>query len=60
MIMEDGTLRDIKAIEGPPLLAQAAVDAVKYWRYKPYMLDGKPVKNEVRINVDFKLPASNH
>ena len=56
VIMEDGTVRDVKVIEGPPLLAQSAVDAVKGWRYKPYELDGKPVKNEIRITVDFKLP----
>lgn len=54
VIAEDGTLRDIKVIDGQPLLAQAAVDAVKRWRYKPYELDGKPVKNEIRISVDFK------
>ncbi len=56
LITEDGRVRDVKVIEGPPLLAQSAVDAVKLWRYKPYELDGKPVKNEIRITVDFKLP----
>jgi len=60
VILEDGTLRDVKVIEGQPLLAQSAVDAVKHWRYKPYVLDGKPVKNETRITVDFKFPGSNH
>jgi TonB family protein len=56
VIMEDGTLRDVRVIEGEPLLAQSAVDAVQHWRYKPFELDGKPVKNLIRINVDFKLP----
>jgi TonB family protein len=56
VIMEDGTVRDVKVIEGLPLFAQSAVAAVKGWRYKPYELDGKPVKNEIRITVDFKLP----
>ena len=56
IIMEDGTLRDVKVVEGPPALAQAAVEAVKHWRYRPFKLDGKPVKNEIRVNVDFKLP----
>jgi len=56
VIMEDGSVRDVKVIEGPPLLAESAADAVKDWLYKPYQLDGKPVKNEVRITVDFKLP----
>jgi TonB family protein len=57
VIMEDGTLRDVRVIEGEPLLAQSAADAVQHWRYTPYELDGKPVKNLIRINVDFKLPG---
>jgi TonB family protein len=56
MVMEDGTVRDIKVVEGPPVLAQSAVDAVKTWRYKPYQLDGKPVKIETRITINFKFP----
>jgi len=58
VIMENGTVRDIKVVEGPPVLAQSAVKAVKLWRYKPFVLDGKPVKNETRISVDFKLPET--
>ena len=58
MIMEDGTVSDAKVVEGSPVFAQSAIDAVKTWRYKPYELDGKPVKNEIRITVDFKLPAA--
>jgi outer membrane biosynthesis protein TonB len=38
------------------VLAEAAMDAVKRWRYKPFELDGKPVKNEIGISVEFKLP----
>jgi TonB family protein len=57
MVMEDGTVRDIKVVEGSPVLAQAAVDAVKSWRYKPYELDGKAVKNETRITIEFKFPS---
>ncbi len=56
VIMEDGTVRDVKVVDGPPLLGQSAADAVKDWRYKPFELDGKPLKNEIRITVDFKLP----
>ncbi len=60
VIMEDGTLRDVRVIEGEPLLAQSAVEAVQQWRYKPYELDGKAVKNLIRIKVDFKFPGPNH
>jgi len=56
-IMEDGTVRNVKIVKGPPILAEAAVSAVQNWRYKPFELDGKPVKNETRIVVEFKLPG---
>jgi len=60
VIMEDGTVRDVKVVEGPATLAQSAVDAVKQRRYQPFELDGKPVKNEIRIRVDFKLSTEGH
>ena len=56
--MEDGTVRDVKVVQGSPVLAESAVDAVKRWRYQPFVLDGKPVKNSVRINVDFTYPKN--
>ena len=56
MVMEDGTVRDVKVVEGAPVFAEAAVNAVEHWQYKPFALDGKPVKHEIRINVEFKLP----
>ena len=56
-VMEDGTVGDIKVVEGAPELAPAAVEAVKRWRYKPFNLDGKPVKNKVDITLEFKLPS---
>jgi TonB family protein len=54
-IMEDGSVRDVKVVDGPPGLTQSAVDAVQHWRYQPFTLDGQPVTNEIKINVDFKL-----
>jgi len=57
-VIEDGTVREVKVVEGSPVLAEAAMDAVKRWRYKPFELDGKPVKNEIGISVEFKLPES--
>jgi periplasmic protein TonB len=57
-VMEDGSLRDLKVVQGPPVFTVSALDAVKQWRYKPFVLDGKPVKSPMRIMVDFKLPGS--
>jgi protein TonB len=59
--MEDGTVTEVKKVEGPATLVPSAIDAVKHWRYKPFELDGKPVKSEIRINVEFKFhKASGH
>jgi TonB family protein len=55
-VMEDGTTSGVKAIEGSPILVPSAVDAVEHWRYKPFELDGKPVKNQIVVKIDFKLP----
>jgi TonB family protein len=57
-VLEDGTVSDIKVIEGPEIFASSAVEALKQWRYQPFQLDGKPVKNEIRINVAFKFPGN--
>ncbi len=59
-VMEDGSVRDLKVVQGEPVLAQSAVVAVKQWRYQPFLLDGKPVKTETSITIDFKLPPQSH
>ena len=57
VVTEDGTVGDVNVVEGAAVLAQSAVDAVKHWRYQPYELDGKPLKKETRITIDFKFPS---
>ncbi len=56
MIAEDGSVHDLKVVSGQPVLARAAADAVRQWRYRPYRLDGTPVRMQTQITVDFKLP----
>jgi len=56
-IAEDGSVGAIKVIAGPKLLTQSAVNAVKTWRYQPFQLNGKPMPNQTRIVLDFKLPS---
>jgi len=46
-------VRKASAIEGDPMLAQAAVEAVKQWIYKPYILNGEPIEVETRTVVSF-------
>jgi protein TonB len=56
-IAEDGSTRDLKIISGPPLLAEAAIEAVRQWRYRPSLLNGKPVAVQKQITVIFKAPS---
>jgi len=48
----------VRIESGLPILAQAAIDAVKQWRYKPYMIEGEPVEVDSRITINFTLAAS--
>jgi TonB family protein len=54
-ISKTGTIEGLHVISGPPMLQQAAYDAVKTWRYRPYMLQGEAVKVLTTINVIFSL-----
>jgi protein TonB len=55
MISKSGTIENLKVVSGPPMLQQAAIDAVKTWRYRPYLLNLQPVEVETTVNVIFKL-----
>lgn len=55
VIGTDGSVQDVQVMSGLPILAQAAVEAVKQWRYKPYLLNGVPVEIDSRITINFTL-----
>ncbi len=55
IIGKDGNLKDLKVIQGPDALQHSALDAVRQWRYKPYLLNGNPVEVDTTINVIFQL-----
>jgi protein TonB len=55
-IGKDGSITGVKVISGDSVLARAAMDAVKQWKYKPYYLNDKPVEIQTQITVNFKLP----
>jgi protein TonB len=57
MIGKDGTVKDVRVESGLPILAQAAIDAVKQWRYKPYLMNGQPVEVDSRITINFTLAS---
>jgi protein TonB len=55
IISKNGTIEGLNVISGHPMLIQAALDAVRQWRYKPYLLNGEPVEVETVITVNFSL-----
>jgi protein TonB len=55
VISDRGTVDHVDVVKGHHLLRAAAESAVKHWRYRPYLLDGRPVEVATTVTVDFKL-----
>ena len=55
IIATDGSVRSLQFVEGDPLFTQSALDAVRQWRYKPTLLNGRPVEVDTQITVIYKL-----
>jgi periplasmic protein TonB len=55
VINRDGSIQGLHAVSGPPMLIGAAIDAVRQWRYRPYLLNHQPVEVETQISVIFTL-----
>jgi protein TonB len=55
MISREGAIENLQVLSGPGLLAAAALDAVRQWRYRPYVLNGEPVEVETQVTVNFVL-----
>lgn len=55
LISKQGTIENLRAVSGHPILIQAAMDAVKQWKYRPYMLNGEAVEVETTITVRFHM-----
>jgi periplasmic protein TonB len=58
IIGKDGTIANLHVANGHPMLTGAAIDAVRQWRYRPYILNGDPVEVETQITVNFSLSGS--
>jgi len=57
-VQGEGAVGNIDVIQGDPLLSEAAVQAVRQWKYQPYFVDGRPVESQTRITIKFTLPAN--
>jgi periplasmic protein TonB len=55
IIDKDGNIQNLQVVSGHPMLAPAAIEAVKQWRYKPFLLNGQPLEVETTVNVMFQL-----
>ncbi|HEY4762945.1 MAG TPA: energy transducer TonB, partial [Candidatus Sulfotelmatobacter sp.] len=56
-ISKEGTIEGLRTLTGHPMLIPAAIDAVKRWRYKPYLLNGEPVPVQTQVTVNFSLTS---
>jgi TonB family protein len=55
-IGKDGTVQGLKTVSGEPLLAEAAMTAVRQWRFKPRSVNGEPVEMQTQVTLNFRLP----
>jgi len=55
IIDKDGNIQNLQVVSGHPMLAPAAIEAVKQWRYKPFLLSGQPLEVETAVTVTFQL-----
>lgn len=56
-VSRDGSVNQLQVVSGPMLLRESALDAVRQWQYKPYLLNGEPVDVDTTISVVFKLDS---
>jgi periplasmic protein TonB len=57
VISRNGEIKELQVVSGHPILVPAALDAVKQWRYRPYLLNGEPVEVETNITVTFQVES---
>ena len=55
VISKQGVIENLRVLAGHPMLVPAAIDAVRQWRYRPYVLNNEPVEVETQVTVNFSL-----
>jgi len=58
LISRDGTIQELQILSGPSILAAAAREAVRQWRFKPYLQNGEPIETQARITVNFTISTN--
>ena len=60
VIGADGAIENLQVLSGPAILAAAAQQAVRQWRFKPYLQNGQPVETKTRITVNFSIRVADN
>jgi len=55
IVAKDGSVANLELISGHPMLVSSAMDAVRQWKYKPYVLNGAPVEVETEVKINYRL-----
>jgi TonB family protein len=55
-IAADGNVQEVQVVSGQPVLAQAASEAVKQWKFKPRQVNGSPAEMQTKVTLNFRLP----
>lgn len=58
IVSKAGTIENLAVVSGHPMLVKSAAEAVRQWRYRPYLLNGDPIEVETDITVNFVLSGS--
>jgi protein TonB len=58
LISKGGTMENLRVLSGHPMLVAAAIEAVRQWRYRPYILNAEPIEVETQITVSFSLTGN--
>jgi protein TonB len=55
IISKSGAIENLVVVRGHPMLVKSAIEAVRQWRYRPYLLNGEPIEVETEVTVNFLL-----
>jgi protein TonB len=58
LIGKDGIIQNLRVVSGPRILAGAAEDAVRQWRFKPHFVGGEAVETQAKITVNFTISTN--
>jgi TonB family protein len=58
LVGADGKIEDLRVVGGPTMLAPAAREVLRQWKFKPYLQNGQPVETQAKITINFVISAT--